>query len=99
MEMGIQFLLPLLYKVGRAENGETPNLTTVQEFPDYEQGFYGFADTHIVGDKQPDGLLFEGHHEGDKLVSFWFYGDTAEAAERPGAVPELELEGVPKQQG
>src|SRR5438034_1047799 len=48
-ELFAEFLLPLLAKVGRAEDTERFNLATIQHFAGDEQRLDRFADANVVG--------------------------------------------------
>ena len=82
---------------GAVEDGEAANLSVVQQFAHDEGGFYGLADTHVVGDKETDGRHLEGHKQGNELVGPGFHCNVAETAEGTCRRAELEPECVPQE--
>jgi hypothetical protein len=80
--------------MGRTKNGEAPDLAAVQKLAHDEGGFYGFTDTHVVGNKETDDRHLEGHEEGYELVSPGLHRDMAETAEGPCRRTELETKRV-----
>ena len=94
VELLPQLLLPLLGEGGRAEDGEPVGLAAGEELGGDEARLDRLPDADVVGDEEPDGVELEGHQERDELVGARLDGDGAEGAERPGARPEPEADGV-----
>ena len=65
------FLLPLVAQMREADDGEAGDFPAVEKLAHDKEGFNGFADSHVVGDKQPHAFLAQGHDEGNHLVAPW----------------------------
>jgi hypothetical protein len=99
MKLVPQLGLPLIHQVWRTNHGKAGRLTPVAKFTRDERGFNGLADTNIVGDEQPDGILAQGHQERDQLIGTRLDGDTGKATERAGGSPYAEAGSLPQQAG
>src|SRR5437773_4378007 len=53
-ELFAEFLLPLLAKVGRAEDAKAFDLAAIQQLTRDEQSLNRFANANVVGDEHPD---------------------------------------------
>ena len=84
MELFGKFLLPLFGQVGRAEHGHALDFAAIQQFAGDEHALYRFANPHVIGNEQANGIELEGHHERHKLVRPGLDGNAGEAAERAG---------------
>ena len=97
MEALLQFALPLLAQVRRAEHGQALDLATVEQLAGDQRAFDGLADTDVVGDQQAHGVLLQRHQQRHELVGARLDGDVAEAAERAGTGAQLELQRIEQQ--
>lgn len=98
-ELGPQLLLPLLGQGGRTEHGQALGLTLGQEFLRDQARLDGLADSDVVGDQHPYGLLPQRHQQRDELVGAGLHGDAGEGAERSGAGAEADPQGGAQQPG
>src|SRR5690606_7898132 len=69
------------------------------QFGGDESRFDRFADTDVVCDEQPDGLLAQRHQQRHELVGARVDGQLGERAERPGARAETDAQRGPQQAG
>jgi hypothetical protein len=54
-----QLLFPLIAKVRRAKHGNSSDLAPIQKLPSDQASFDCLADTHVVGNQEPDSRLSE----------------------------------------
>ena len=98
VEAVLQFALPLLDQVWRAQHGQAGDFAPVDEFAGNQPGLDGFADTHVVRNQQADGGQPQGHEQRHQLVGARLDGNVAKRAERPAARAQLEAQGIAQQQ-
>lgn len=92
-----EFDVPLIAKVGRAENGKAFDFAPVDKLAGNEQRFDGFPDADVVGDEKAERVEAEGHEKGDKLIDARTDGDPAEGTERGGALAQGQAGGLPEE--
>jgi hypothetical protein len=97
VEFLAEFLLPLLAQIGRAENAEVFEFTTIQQLADDEQSLDGFADANVIGDEHPNRVEPQGHEQRDKLVGARADGHAAQRTERRRAFAQREPCRLPEQ--
>lgn len=97
VEFFSQFFLPLFSEVWRAEDAETLDFGSIEEFTSDQQCFDGLANTDVVGNEHSNGILLESHQKWHKLVRSRFDGNTTERAERPSTGSEAQSDGVSQQ--
>ena len=97
VELVQQLSLPLVGQRRRAENHRSVHLASVHELPEDETRFHGLADAHIVRDQEAHGIQAQRHHQRHELVGSGINANPAEAAERTGARPDGEANGIPQQ--
>ena len=97
MEFVRHFVLPLLGELRRAQDCQTADLSTIQQFPDDEQRLHGFADAHVIGNEEADNGLAHGHEQGHELVGTGINRNMAEGTEGTCGGPEAETHGIAKQ--
>ncbi len=85
MEPAFEFADPLLDEVRGAEHGKSLNVATIKQLTRDERGLYRLANTHIVGDEQPNRVKLECHEKWHELVGARLYRNLPEAAERTSA--------------
>ena len=98
-ELAGQFALPLFGERGTAEDGQAGGVALLQQFGSDQASFHGLADAYVVGDKESDRLLPQGHQERHQLVGAGFYGEPGQGAERAGAGAETDPECCPEEAG
>ena len=97
VELLLQFVLPLLGKLGRTKNGHAADLAAIQQFTGNEQRFHRLADAHVIGNEQAHHRLFHGHQQGDKLIGPGIDSYVSKAAERPCGGPQAQTDGIAQQ--
>src|ERR1019366_2134238 len=68
VEFLVEFLLPLLAKIGRTQDAEVFNFSAIQHFAHDEQPFDGLANANVIGDEHSDGVEAQSHEQRHKLV-------------------------------
>ena len=61
VEAVLQFGLPLLDQVRRAQHGQAGDFATVHQLAHDEASFDRFTDTHVIGNQQAYGVQAQGH--------------------------------------
>ena len=97
VEFLVEFLLPLLTKIGRTQDAEVFNFSAIQHFAHDEQPLDGFADANIVGDEHSDGVEAQGHEQRDKLVCARTDGHATQRTERRRTFAQREPRRLPEQ--
>ena len=88
VELRSDLLLPLFAEVGEADDRKAFDLPAFQKLADDEKSFDGLADTNIIGDQKPHGVLTQRHDERHDLVSPRPEREFGKGSERAGAIAE-----------
>ena len=99
MEFIAEFALPLIHQMRRADDGQTGDFATIAKFAGDERGLNGFADTDVVRDEEPHGVLPQRHQQRHKLIRTRLNGDTGEATKRAGGGAHAQTRGFAQQTG
>ena len=90
VEFLVEFLLPLLAQIGRAQDAEAFDFSAIQQLAHDEQPLDGFADANIVGDEHPNRGGAQGHERRHKLIDARANGYAAQRAEQRRAFAQRE---------
>ena len=98
MEVPLEFLLPLLDEVPRAQHSKVADLAAVEQLAHDQAGFDRLADADVVRDEQPHRRKAQRHEQRHELVRARLDGDVAKRAERTGPRAELELKRITQEE-
>ena len=77
MKVCQQFMLPLFHQMRRRKDGSLRDFSTIKKLSNDESCLYGFTNTDIVGNKQPNSWQAQGHKQRNELIGTWFDRDIA----------------------
>jgi hypothetical protein len=99
LEFVLQFPLPLFCKVRGAEHGHARNFAAVQQLLGEEGRLDRLSNTHIIGNEEAHGVLFEPHEQGDQLVRTRLEVQVPERSKRSSTSAKTKSQRISKHTG
>ena len=97
MKFVSQFHLPLFGQRRGAQYSQALNLAAIQQLAGNQSGFDGFSDTHIIGNQNPDRILFQGDQQRNQLIRPGVHSQPAKGSKGSGAGAKPQAHRIAKQ--